>query len=301
VYTALGYLAELKDAGASETLWTANTLDAELHLLQQTAGNGVVTDAGFNADTGLIEAIEATASGGPTGEVASFTYSWDTLRLRSPSYGGQVGDLTGRNDLNQGLAETFQYDILNRLTQYAITGGATKTLTYDDLGNITQKSDVGDYTYPAAGNARPHAVASITGALNTTYAYDLNGNLTSGAGRTVTWTSFNMVASITQGTTTVNFTYGAEQARVKQETNAGTTVYLTDAASGLKVERFEGTGGAVQWNEYLYAGGALVGEHFTTTPAGGGGTTTTLRYFVADHLGSVAVITDGEAEQRMIR
>jgi uncharacterized protein RhaS with RHS repeats len=113
LYTALSYLSQLKDAGTSATLWTANALDAELHLLQQTAGNGIATSASFDPNTGLIQSIAA----GTGNEVADFTYSLDTL-----------GNLTGRDDENQSLAETFSYDILNRLTEYAIAGGATKTV-----------------------------------------------------------------------------------------------------------------------------------------------------------------------------
>lgn len=40
-------------------------------------------------------------------------------------------------------------------------------------------------------------MASTTGTLTTSYSYDANGNLTSGAGRTVSWTAADMVASIT--------------------------------------------------------------------------------------------------------
>jgi len=99
--------------------------------------------------------------------------------------------------------------VQNRITSYAIIGGATKTVAYDALGNITAKSDVGTYSYNASGSAsvRPHAVAAITpsgtGTTNTTYTYDANGNMLTGNGRTATWTSFNMVASITRGTNTV--------------------------------------------------------------------------------------------------
>ena len=41
------------------------------------------------------------------------------------------------------------------------------------------------------------------------------------------------------------------------------------------------------WHEYLYAGGELVGEHFTKSDS-----TTYTYFFVTDHLGSVAVLTD---------
>ncbi|OAF06065.1 hypothetical protein AYJ54_20465 [Bradyrhizobium centrolobii] len=82
----------------------------------------------------------------------------------------------------------------------------SKTFSYDPIGNLLSKSDVGTYTYPAAGQAQPHAVTSISaGLISTTFTYDLNGNQTSGLGRTIAWTSYNKPASITQGTRTVSF------------------------------------------------------------------------------------------------
>jgi hypothetical protein len=35
-----------------------------------------------------------------------------------------------------------------------------KSFAYNAIGNLTAKSDVGTYTYPAAGQPRPHAVTS---------------------------------------------------------------------------------------------------------------------------------------------
>jgi RHS repeat-associated protein len=58
------------------------------------------------------------------------------------------------------------------------------------------------------------------------------------------------------------------------------------AASGTMAERLDGSGGSVQWTNYLVAGGELVGMRVEN-----GGTVYT-RYFNKDHLGSIAVITD---------
>jgi RHS repeat-associated protein len=57
--------------------------------------------------------------------------------------------------------------------------------------------------------------------------------------------------------------------------------------SGVLIEQFSGSGGSTQWNNYLFAGGQLVGMHVEMS----GGTINT-RYFNKDHLGSIAVITD---------
>jgi hypothetical protein len=55
---------------------------------------------------------------------------------------------------------------------------------------------VGNYNYPTTG-IRPHAVTStVLGTTTTSYAYDANGNMTTRAGRTITYSSFNKPTSI---------------------------------------------------------------------------------------------------------
>ena len=274
LYTSLGYQNQMKEYGGA-TLWTANAVDAELRITQETAGNGVVTTRTFDADRGFVTAIEA----GPSGALASFSYGFDTL-----------GNLTTRIDATQSLAEHFTYDILNRLVSYQIAGGATKTMTYDDLGNITSKSDVGAYAYAGAGNHRPHAV-KVAG--SNAYAYDANGNMTAGAGRTLAWTSFNKVAAIAQGATSVSWTYGPEHQRTSQTAPAGTTYYYH--AAGVMFEKLVGST-VTQWADYLFAGGDMVGVKFSRSDQ-----TELTRYFVKDHLGSVAVLTDeqGQVAERL--
>lgn len=266
-YTSLGYPSQLSEFGGA-TLWTANEMDQELRLTRSTAGNGVVTSRTFDRDRGFLTDIEAGASNA----VADFSYVFDTL-----------GNLTQRADANLSLTENFTYDVLNRLTSYAIVGGAAKTMTYDDLGNITSKSDVGAYVYPGAGNPRPHAVSSAGGQP---YAYDANGNMIAGAGRTLTWTAFNKVASIAQGATSLSWEYGPERQRVKQTAPAGTTYYYNDEASGVFFEKLVGAT-VTQWSDYLFVGGEMIGVHFSRSDA-----TEFTRWYVSDHLGSIAVLTD---------
>ena len=124
----------------------------------------------------------------------------------------------------------------------------------------------------------------VNGVSNPNYGYDGNGNQTSGGGRTVAYTSFNMTSRIVQGTTTVTLSYDAEHARVKMTEGTAVTTYLNDPASGATSEKSV-TGGVTTWRDYLMADGRIVAERFS-------GATTAVRYFVTDHLGSVAVATD---------
>jgi hypothetical protein len=158
-----------------------------------------------------------------------------------------------------------------------------KTFSYDAIGNLTFKSDVGTYSYPAAGQPKPHAVTSISGgAINTTFTYDVKGNMTAGNGLTVSYASYNKPTSITRGTTTIGFSHDPEHQRFQQTAPGGTTLYIAGLA-----ERFAGSGGAVRWTNYLVASGGVVGMHIENSDE-----TVSTRYFHTDHLGSIAVITD---------
>jgi RHS repeat-associated protein len=250
-YNNTGFLTQLTEAGSNLPIWTINTRDAELHITSQTAGNNVLTTQAFDPDTGLIQNQRA---GG--GSVASFDYSFDT-----------IGNLTARSDNSQPYTERFCYDGLNRLANYnlgaACTGGTT--VGYDTIGNITSKTGTGTYSY----GSRPHAVSSITGTVdgltNPSYTYDANGNLTctsSGAGcsgtigRSLNLTSFNMAASLIQGSNSLNMTYDDQHQRLQQtNTVSGTattkTVYVNDAASGAMSERVTASGTTPTiWNSF---------------------------------------------------
>jgi len=120
---------------------------------------------------------------------------------------------------------------------------------------------------------------------------DANGFMTSGAGRVMTATTFDMAASITDGANSATFSYDSEHARYKMVTvgvNAGTTYYLNDPVTGA-MEQEVIAGGTTTWNDYISAEGKLAAERFCTGAAPCS-TGATVEYFILDHLGSVSVI-----------
>jgi YD repeat-containing protein len=244
-YTSLGYAKQLASGSTSGSTvyWTANARDAEMHLTQQTAGNGVVTSKSFNPRTGRLTAAIA----GSNIAVESFGYTYDAL-----------GNLLTRSDSNENLTETLTYDNLNRLTSATVSQNVApvKTFTYDPVGNLLTKSDVGTYTYPPPGSPQPHAVTSIAGSsINTTFTYDPNGNQTSGLGRTISYASYNKPSAITQGSTTLFFNHDVDHQRYKQIAPEGNTLYFD--VFGIHTELF--IGATSQWNEYLTFSDAIIG------------------------------------------
>jgi RHS repeat-associated protein len=274
-YNGLGYANQLLDDATGQSYWTANAMDAEQHLTQTSAGNGLVTTNSFDVTTGRLTG----ATTGTGSSVQNFAYTYDRL-----------GNLLTRGDANTNLSETLTYEALNRLTSSTVNLTQTplsKAFTYDPIGNLTSKSDVGTYSYPAVGSPLPHAVMSVSGGtISATFTYDADGNQTSGLGRNIVWTSYNKPSSITQGTRTISFLDDTEHQRFKQVTPEGTTLYI--GAFGVLAEVSNPGAASEKWTDYLSVGNAKVGMRAVQTASG----TLATRYFHTDHLGSISVISD---------
>jgi RHS repeat-associated protein len=298
VYTALGYLKEVRDNTSNALYWSANTLDAEGHLLAQTYGNNVQTQQTYNPANGRVTNIIAGAGSA----VQNLSYS---------SY-DPLGNLWTRNDGNQYLTETFTYDSLNRLKTSTVNssgaGTIAKSISYDGIGNVTNRSELGSYTYPASGtnSTRPHALTRVDLANGDSlrYSYDANGNqsaqdrynasntIIAGQSRTTTYTSFNMPNTMTSASATTTWFYGTEHQRVKEtSTTQGTTIYLNPGSSGdLAFEKDIKPNGTIEQRNFISAYGQVIAVMKQTQVAGN--TTNSVRYFHRDNLGSVTAITD---------
>ena len=274
VYNAYGYLSEVRNNANLALFWKANAKDAEGHVLNETLGNGLTTTRTYT-DTPTGRVIAIATNGVSAVQNQSFTFDF-------------VGNLKARTDSVAGLNESFGYDPLNRLTS-ASKGAVTTTVAYDSIGNISNKSDVGTYTY----GAKPHAVTQVTGALNASYGYDANGNMMSGAGRTVTYSSYNLPTQITQGANTVSFLYDADHTRITQYSQSGTTIYLNPRIdTGLHFEK-ETKNGGIENKHYIYGVAGVVGVY--TTIGTGPDTLRSTQYFHQDHLGSIVAVTNDSA------
>ena len=119
------------------------------------------------------------------------------------SYHSTTGNLITRSDNLANLTENFNYDNLDRLTQYG-----TSTVTYDDNGNITAKSDVGSYGYN--NNNKPFAVTDV--ALS-------NSTLSSLGTQTVSYTTFNRAESVMSSDYIAYFTYNDSYERTCMKLN----------------------------------------------------------------------------------
>ncbi|MGB5441541.1 MAG: RHS repeat-associated core domain-containing protein, partial [Gammaproteobacteria bacterium] len=290
VYADSGHLLEVRNAANDQVYWTAETVDAGGKVTEAFLGNGLQTWHVYDGASGHIQEIKTGSIFGSG--VQDLAYQFDPL-----------GNLKERRDdnqdiLGQPLKETFAYDGRNRLLSATIAGIGSRSYGYDALGNIKLKSDYGnEYSY-AAGSAGPHAVTRVKqgGIEQATYAYDANGNMLSGAGRTIAWNSFNKAAQITKGTTTLSFGYDADHNRIKQVNGDHAIYYLSpriDAGAHYEKE-IDGT--LIEHKHYIYAAGQSIALYTTKSDS-----TERTRYLHKDHLGSTNVITDesGTIVERM--
>ena len=204
---------------------------------------------------GFVKRIRTGAGGNDDRGVQDLSYAYDNL-----------GNLALRRDDRERVFELFEHDWLNRLTRARVYGAdgeqaEEKLYTYDALGNIVTKSDVGAAAYvygtgngAGAGDAGPHAVVSAGG---NTYAYDDNGNMVSGAGRTFTWTSYDKPKRIANATTASTFDYAPERRRTRQVQVQGATTTTTTYV-GAVYEEVVKTGEATRRVHYIFAGWGYV-------------------------------------------
>jgi RHS repeat-associated protein len=232
--------------------------DASGNLTSQTNANGTVTTRSYSATRNWLNTILTTA-GSVTLQKLSYTRDAE----------GKISSITSPFP---DESWTYTYDDLHRLTSAvdATTPGNGQSMTYDLIGNVTSNTMLGTYSYPAAGQPRPHAVLS---AGADTFTYDANGNMLSGGYRTYTYDGANRPITINS----TDYLYDGNGRRLERSF-WGTTVAYPAESYEVSIAPSSTTS-----TEYISLSGHLVAKR-------SGGTTTWLH---EDALGSVQVTTNG--------
>ncbi|POP51522.1 FG-GAP-like repeat-containing protein [Zhongshania marina] len=291
VYNNRGYLSALKNAANNEVYYTVNAQDARGNIVNALLGNGLTTQHQYDAATGYLE------------QVVTQNALLDYRQNQEFSF-DKLGNLYQRIDHVNGFEEDFVYDVLNRLfTTKADFGNGEEQVVdirYDPLGNIISKTGVGVYTYGSTcsnGGAGPHAVCQITGggigSKNTNYSYDLNGNMLSGDGRSITWNLFDKPTFISQGTTNkTTMGYGADRQLITRMDETAAGISNTVFVGGL-YEKVTLPNGDIKERHYVGGNTIVTYKNRTANSAG----TVDTRYLHKDHIGSTVLITDENGEE----
>lgn len=289
-YNSSGFLHSINDAadgGAGPTYYRVVAVDARGNVTDAEYGDGVVeVGRHYLPQTGLINNIRAMVG---VYNVQDLTVRWD-----------HVGNVHDRQELGVGagssskkITEIFEYDHVNRLTDYHVAAPNTSShsvhLEYNALGNIVNKSDVAsaDYQYTSG---RPHAVTSAGGV---TYKYDANGSMYyDTSGRTIDYSTFDMAVRIDiAGRHRTEFQYDVDRGRFKRvdmPLNSNGDPLISEATTTLYVGSVEKTyypDGSSKWKRNI-GGVALITHSFDAAKK----ETKTTDYLLKDHLGSINYI-----------
>ncbi|MFO0755161.1 MAG: FG-GAP-like repeat-containing protein [Byssovorax sp.] len=277
-YDAHGFLLAARDPASALTYWHLDEVDAAGRYHKEALGKEISTTRTYYADK---QGLKSIFSQGST-ILQDLTYDYDPHR-----------NLKSRTDAlqQQNPVERFRYDSLDRLTcayfgMVENPGSPCATgYDYDPNGNLIFKSDVGALSYDDP--AHPHAV---TGAGGASYGYDVVGNQTSRpGGMVVTYTAFDLPATMTQGLSSFSFGYDGDEQRIRKTAPEEETLYF----EGL-YERVTSINAPVEHRYYVRS------PERTVAIVTRGGMQPGTRYLLADHLGSTDVVAgeDGKLLER---
>jgi RHS repeat-associated protein len=236
------------------------TYDASGRLVGQWNSNGTVTARTFS----------------PRGRLGSITTQAGSTTIQSLTYARDAdGRITQITSPFNDESWSYGYDALHRLVQASVPGDATRSyaFAYDATGNLLSSDFQGTFSYPPAGQARPHAVIATAAAP---LAYDADGNVLRGNGRILDYDGDNHLVGIRSGSSTWSYAYDADGNRIKRVQDGRTTYFL-----GADYELAAG----VAKRTVMLAG-------LPAAELSGGAP----RWLHVDHLGAVQITTDASAK-----
>ncbi|XYH97782.1 RHS repeat-associated core domain-containing protein [Sorangium sp. So ce1128] len=275
-HDAHGHVLAVRDSATRLAYWRLTDVDSAGRFREEAFGNGAITERDYYADRQRLKSV-VTRSGAAA--VQDLDYGYDA-RL----------SLTRRTDAlqPQHRNERFRYDPLERLTcayfsdVESATAPCALRYDHDPNGNLTFTSDAGTLSYDDP--LHPHAV---TGAGADSFGYDAVGNqIARPGGVTVSYTTFDLPATITQGASTVSFAYDGDQQRIRKTTPDEETLYFGDLYERV-------TDVATRAVEHRY--NVHSPERVVAVVTRGGAEPGT-RYVHVDHLGSVDALTDEDGD-----
>ena len=271
---AHGILQSISDFNAPTTVfWTANSANSRGQITQETLGNGVVTARSYDAVTGWLNSIQAGVGGGAG--IQNNAYLYD-----------EMGNVTQRQDNNQGLTEDFFYDNLYRLDHSTLGAAVNLQMHYDAMGNITSRSDVAGGATWTYDPVHKHQMTQA-GISSFAYTYDANGNMNTRLSSTdhITWTSANYPSIVGGPGESTTWLYGPKR-QVYMSYQQGPGGDESTYHYGRLFELVTFGGNSSNYRHYIMAGNELVAIYSRTFLG-----VNTLNYIQSDHQGSIASIT----------
>jgi RHS repeat-associated protein len=221
----------------------------------------------------------------PSQTLLSLNYTFNQGTLQAPINNGNLMSIT--NNLDSSWSRAFTFDELNRVlsAQTPTSANYGATFTVDPWGNLTNKTQI-------TGKNVVWPMSHTASNLNqfTDMDYDAAGNVTNDRlGHSYTYDPENRICKLAQGTSCASpdYVYDGDGQRVKKSSGM---LYFTGTGSAPLLETdLSGNSTA----EYVFFNGKRVTR--IDRPTG------TPHYYVTDHLGSTAKVTNanGSAVEEM--
>ena len=263
-YDTNGNMITVKNSEDESVLWSAASTDKFGNITDFRLGNYIDVCRTYDSLTGLVTTLASRNNS----IIQDLEYSWNNK-----------GNLTRRYDHVYNHIENFTYDNFNRLTNIDIDGNNSRNIIYDNLGNVSIKYDAGTMVYHSSN---PYAVRKI---------YDMPNVASYDGEQDVTYTSFDKVRSISQGTYTLDVSYGADRQRVRQTLSNG---------NNTKTKRY-----FTPLYEVISENGATKKVHYLTSSTGlfaifavDSNNNGTMSYVLKDHQGSMYATITGNTVER---
>lgn len=260
-YTSEGMLKCITD-DKSNDLWKTLETNAMLQPTKFITGNGFVSNYGYDKNTHRLTSIQSNDG---HNNVQNLLYEYDSYN-----------NMTSRNDLITRNLELFGYDQLNRLTSVDNNEGHSE-FHYDPLGRMISKSQDDRIVFHHADYSgdKPHAVKTAQAPHGVFPQERMD----------IVYNVFDKVATIAEGTNSVNFEYGYDHQRIGMDENINGKTRSKTYVNGC--EYISGaTGNAIR----TFISGPMGVFAVAETIHG----QTKLHYIHKDHLGSWVLISDSE-------
>lgn len=212
-----------------------------------------------------------------------------TTVLANAQYNGNIAQQLWGYAATTSNTFTYGYDALNRLKNGVSTGTVmSEVLTYDDMGNIkTLIRDSGTtISYNYSNNNKSNRLASLSGGLTGTFAYDGNGNATKDrTGMTLGYNYLSLPKTAVGGGKSISYIYDATGSKLNRTSTVGGTTTQQDYLGGIEYSR---TGSASPVIERI-----ATEDGFLLNSSG----SYSYYYNLTDHLGNVRIVLkkDGTA------
>jgi len=265
-------------------IWELTGLNARGQVTTATLGSSGLQQQNTYDNYGLLTGEKLLKQ---SVELFNYGYAWNAQR----------GLLTGRSTTlftsgGQALLESFQYDALDRLTQWSNpANGATLNQGYDTRGRISSNDAVGTYTYASATTYQQKDVT-----LNTAGQAYYSGHEVQQA----VYNNFKQPVTVTEpGKDKITFQYGVAGRRAHIQWGR---TYSGGSWGTARYQRHYSADGSMEITEdaqtstttfIFYTGGNAYTAPAIRRSVQSGSTTNEMLYLHRDHLGSIVAITDG--------